>query len=226
MLCDLLDSGRTTTTTTIHFPSSFSSIIPGVRSYSYRPLGHRRGKTWCACVPNQFHAQAHGDLQSLVPWCRQGRHKAQSWDQVSHVACSGVGSTIPYCSAYRPDARGRGAGHQPPHCNTTTGVWWGGHGSPTAPGQGQYLNPPIQPIEIGESSQFHHMPAYNYYQREVRLPKAIFPKFDGSHPRVWKEKCEKYFNMYQVPMPLWSKFATIHFQGGATLWLQTSSWMV
>ena len=53
------------------------------------------------------------------------------------------------------------------------------------------------------------------------MPKAVFPKFDGSHPKVWCEKCEKYFNMYHIPMHLWSQFATIHFKGSAELWLQT-----
>ena len=74
---------------------------------------------------------------------------------------------------------------------------------------------------MGDPSHFGTMNAYHHYPREVRLPKAIFPKFDGSHPKVWKEKCEKYFHMYQVPLHLWSEFATIHFHGSAALWMQT-----
>jgi hypothetical protein len=60
-----------------------------------------------------------------------------------------------------------------------------------------------------------------HHQKEIRLPKAVFPKFDGSNPKVWHEKCEEYFNMHHIPMHLWSQFATIHFKGSAELWLQT-----
>jgi hypothetical protein len=74
---------------------------------------------------------------------------------------------------------------------------------------------------MGESNQYLHTHVPYPYHREVRLPKAVFPKFNGSHPKVWREKCEKYFNMYHVPMHLWSQFATIHFMGSAELRLQT-----
>lgn len=57
--------------------------------------------------------------------------------------------------------------------------------------------------------------------KEFRLPKVDFPKFDGEHPKVWKDRCEKYFAMFNVPPHLWAQFATIHFHGTAALWLQT-----
>lgn len=56
---------------------------------------------------------------------------------------------------------------------------------------------------------------------DYKLPKVDFPRFEGDHPRVWKEKCEKYFYMYQVPVHLWIPMATINFYGNASLWLQT-----
>lgn len=65
-----------------------------------------------------------------------------------------------------------------------------------------------------------HVPYH--YQKEIRLPKAVSPKFDGSNPKVWREKCEKYFNMYHILIHLWAQFATIHFKGSAELWLQTT----
>ena len=58
-------------------------------------------------------------------------------------------------------------------------------------------------------------------QHEFRLPKAKFPKFDGSHPKVSKENAEKYFDMFNVPVHRWAPFATLHFKGIAQLWLQT-----
>lgn len=60
-----------------------------------------------------------------------------------------------------------------------------------------------------------------HHPKEFRLPKADFPKFDGSHPRVWKENIEKYFDMFHVPVHHWAPFATLHFKGFASLWLQT-----
>jgi hypothetical protein len=53
------------------------------------------------------------------------------------------------------------------------------------------------------------------------MPRIDFPKFDGEHPRLWKEKCEKYFWMCAVPQELWAPFATLHFHGHAAYWLQT-----
>jgi hypothetical protein len=61
----------------------------------------------------------------------------------------------------------------------------------------------------------HHSP------RDFKLPKIDFPKFEGEHPQVWREKCEKYFAMYNVLMNVWVSFATINFRGNAELWLQS-----
>jgi hypothetical protein len=61
-----------------------------------------------------------------------------------------------------------------------------------------------------------------YHQpKDYKLPKLIFPVFTGEHPRVWRDKCEKYFAMFQVPIHLWAPYAAINFKGTAELWLQT-----
>ncbi|CAN6292538.1 unnamed protein product [Urochloa humidicola] len=57
--------------------------------------------------------------------------------------------------------------------------------------------------------------------KDFKLPKLDFPKFSGDHPRVWRDKCEKYFTMYRVPVHNWVPFATINFRGNAELWLQS-----
>ncbi|KAM0861316.1 hypothetical protein ACQ4PT_045976 [Festuca glaucescens] len=59
------------------------------------------------------------------------------------------------------------------------------------------------------------------YNREFRMPKTNFPKFDGEHPKIWKEKSEKYFMMFHVPDEFKAPYATLHFIGNAALWLQT-----
>jgi hypothetical protein len=53
------------------------------------------------------------------------------------------------------------------------------------------------------------------------LPKIDFPRFEGERPLVWREKAEKYFRMYNVPVEVWVSFATINFKGNAELWLQS-----
>lgn len=82
---------------------------------------------------------------------------------------------------------------------------------------GQSFLPNSQIHESRAMVQYQHIPNYH----EPRLPNASFPKFDGSHPRVWKEKVEKYFDMFNVPVHRWAQYATIHFKGHAELWLQT-----
>lgn len=54
-----------------------------------------------------------------------------------------------------------------------------------------------------------------------RPPKTDFPKFDGHNPKWWKAVCEKYFALYSVEHNTRANFATMHFVGNATLWLQT-----
>jgi hypothetical protein len=64
---------------------------------------------------------------------------------------------------------------------------------------------------------------YNHsaHPRDFKIPKIDFPKFNGKHPRDWKERCEKYFSMYNLPVHLWVPFATLNFENNASLWLQT-----
>jgi len=115
------------------------------------------------------------------------------------------------------EGRAKGLGAEP----TTQGCDRGALIFPPPLASGQFTATHPHSMYLGDFSQYclTHMP--HHYQKEVRLPKAVFPKFDGSHPRVWREKCEKYFNMYHIPMHLWPQFATIHFHGSAELWLQT-----
>jgi hypothetical protein len=79
-------------------------------------------------------------------------------------------------------------------------------------------------FEPGTSNQ--HQLQHNRHHRdhlhsEFRMPKTNFPKFDGNHPKLWKEKAEKYFNMFHVPEDYKVDYATLHFTGSAALWLQT-----
>jgi hypothetical protein len=70
--------------------------------------------------------------------------------------------------------------------------------------------------------QFHdHRSGRDTAHADFRMPKTNFPKFDGTHPKMWKEKAEKYFYMFHVPEEYKVDYATLHFTGTAALWLQT-----
>ncbi|CAN6299958.1 unnamed protein product [Urochloa humidicola] len=63
--------------------------------------------------------------------------------------------------------------------------------------------------------------SYHQNLKEFKLPKLDFPKFTGENPRVWRDKSERYFGMYNIPVHLWVSYATINFKGNAELWLQS-----
>jgi hypothetical protein len=46
--------------------------------------------------------------------------------------------------------------------------------------------------------------------RDFRMPRIDFPRFDGEHPRVWKEKCEKYFMICGHLLLLYIFIAMLH----------------
>jgi hypothetical protein len=48
-----------------------------------------------------------------------------------------------------------------------------------------------------------------------------FPCFDGENPRLWKDRCELYFEIYSVHEALKPRFAALNFKGAAAAWLQT-----
>ena len=52
------------------------------------------------------------------------------------------------------------------------------------------------------------------------LPKMLFPKFDGSHPKIWIDSCCNYFSIYNVPERLWVSSAIMHLEGNAAKWYQ------
>ncbi|CAN6330273.1 unnamed protein product [Urochloa humidicola] len=46
-------------------------------------------------------------------------------------------------------------------------------------------------------------------------PKMDFPKFTSEHPRLWIDKCEKYFEIYAVSKSLKTTFTALNFEGPA-----------
>jgi hypothetical protein len=50
------------------------------------------------------------------------------------------------------------------------------------------------------------------------MPKMQYPKFDGQNPKIWKDNCQSYFELYQLPEGMWITAAHIHFEGNAAKW--------
>jgi hypothetical protein len=48
-----------------------------------------------------------------------------------------------------------------------------------------------------------------------------FPTFDGTNPRLWKDRCETYFEIFGVSDALKPRFAALNFTDAAAAWLQT-----
>jgi hypothetical protein len=52
------------------------------------------------------------------------------------------------------------------------------------------------------------------------MPPMNFPVFDGSNPKLCKNRCETYFEYYDVPVEMWIRLAIMHFEGPTLFWLQ------
>lgn len=49
------------------------------------------------------------------------------------------------------------------------------------------------------------------------LPDLVFPKFDGSNPRLWVKQCETFFDVYAVAPSLWVRYASMNLVGSNPL---------
>ena len=57
--------------------------------------------------------------------------------------------------------------------------------------------------------------------RAPHMPKLEFPKFDGDNPRLWRDHCNMYFEVFSMSPELKTRFAALNFKGAAASWLQT-----
>lgn len=53
--------------------------------------------------------------------------------------------------------------------------------------------------------------------RKPWLPKLDFPRFDGSDVRIWIDKCQIFFNLYQIPAGFRVQAASMHMSDGADI---------
>jgi hypothetical protein len=52
------------------------------------------------------------------------------------------------------------------------------------------------------------------------LPKMSFPQFSGKTPTIWKDKCENYFTIFDIPPSVWATYASMNMDENAAKWLQ------
>jgi len=67
----------------------------------------------------------------------------------------------------------------------------------------------------------HRELARDSSSRNPHMPKLHFPVFDGDNPRLWRDRCEMYFEVFSVLPSLKTRFAALNFKGVAANWLQT-----
>lgn len=53
-------------------------------------------------------------------------------------------------------------------------------------------------------------------------PRIDFPMFVGERPKSWKRQCEAYFRVFDISPECWVDTATMHFAGGASIWLENT----
>lgn len=70
------------------------------------------------------------------------------------------------------------------------------------------------------SPRQHHASTSKEALPHHALPKMQFPKFDGSCPKVWIDKCNNYFNIYGISKELKVEAVVMHLEENATNWWQ------
>jgi hypothetical protein len=75
--------------------------------------------------------------------------------------------------------------------------------------------------DIPEPSSNKELFSYTSEHKEHKHPILDCPRFNGEHPRVWKEKCEKNFTLFKVPLHIWAPYASINVGDNPALWLQS-----
>lgn len=79
-------------------------------------------------------------------------------------------------------------------------------------------------INIGQEKPlaWHlHLEQQEDSSRSPPLPKMEFPMFDGLNPRLRKDRCEQYFEVYSISDSLKPCFAVLNFVDVAANWLFT-----
>jgi hypothetical protein len=50
---------------------------------------------------------------------------------------------------------------------------------------------------------------------KVMLPKMSFPQFTRKNPTIWKDKCQDYFKIFDIPESMWATYAAMNMDENA-----------
>eukprot|EP00267_Zea_mays_P041848 XP_020393779.1 uncharacterized protein LOC103628713 [Zea mays] len=171
------------------------------------------------------------DLHSSVDWLRSEVSKMEiQWSRGARAdgfhmpGVLGAHGSAPGRSSVAGDvADGPRFGHRNDSHHRDSGPWHPGADAryPVTGMHNPYASPSFtfpQPGSVG----FNEPDPRGWSPRQLGgLPKLNFPSFDGSNPKLWQSKCEKYFHMYATEASMWVEVATMHFVGVADRWLQS-----
>lgn len=95
-------------------------------------------------------------------------------------------------------------------------------GMPPSPrlGAGPPLLQQLGATAATPTAQLHQPQQFNHGDYFVKLPKHDFPRFDGSAPYLWLDRCRAYFDLHKVPPHSWVTTAMLYIDGQAAHWLQ------
>jgi hypothetical protein len=149
-------------------------------------------------------------LEQLPPLLHQQSPPRSSsvWVNPFNLNTAPVEAVHPSASALE-----RPIGHRPQldHWDVGGGIL-GSHPPRPVTGMFQTPNP--------HTSDLHTQLPSNVSQHSHK-PMMQFPTFDGTNPRLWKDKYESYFDIFGVSEALKPRFAALNFSGPAEAWLQT-----
>lgn len=74
--------------------------------------------------------------------------------------------------------------------------------------------------ESSKARQFGKTPQDTTRLPKQTTPKMAFPIFEGADPKIWKNNCESYFQLYSIPEGMWVTAASLHFRENAAKWFQ------
>jgi hypothetical protein len=165
------------------------------------------------------------DLHSSMAWVRSEVAKMEiRWSRNARADGShmpgvlGSRESAPVRPSVTGDATdGPRFGHRDDFYHRDSGPWHPG-ANVRYPVTGMYSPHSSQPFS------FHHPGSGGFHEvsRQMgNLPKLNFPLFDGTNPKLWQSKCEKYFHMYATEASMWVEVAIMHFEGVADRWLQS-----
>lgn len=117
-------------------------------------------------------------------------------------------------------AASRLGSHHPSQDQRGLGVGAGFHPTP-APVKGAFQAPLYTPPHVRSESTNCKTMSSVVQSFGSALPPVNFPVFDGSNPKLWKSRCETFFEFYDVPREMWVKLAIMQFDGSAIFWLQS-----